>query len=80
MVSSESTKSLIVEARGNILIMMQDVAYVNTEWAEEMWRAYELMRYALEAIEKADYPSIQIDTDRALDNGYPVVCPLTEKE
>ncbi len=80
MVSSESTKSLIVEAKGNILIMMQDVAYVNTEWAEEMYEAWDHLKLAISALERADNPAIQIDIDRALDNGYPVVCPLTEDE
>jgi len=82
MVSSESIKSLIVEARGNMLILMQDTTEVEdtTEWAEAMWLAHELTGYALEVLEKAQHPSVQIDTDRALDNGYPVVCPLTENE
>ncbi len=80
MVSSESTKSLIVEAKGNILIMMQDVQDVNTEWAEEMWEAWDHLTFALMRLERADSPLVQIDIDRALDNGYPVVCPLTEDE
>ena len=54
MVSIESIKSLIVEARGNILILMQDVQEVDTRWAEEMWDAHMRLRQALGALERAD--------------------------
>ena len=54
MVSIESIKSLIVEARGNILILMQDVQEVDTGWAEEMWDAHMRLRQALGALERAD--------------------------
>ncbi len=80
MVSNESTKNLILEAKGNILVMMQDVTYPDTEWAEEMWHAWDHLNFALMRLEKADNPPVQIDTDRALGNGYPVVCPFTEDE
>ena len=80
MVSIESIKSLIIEARGNILILMQDVQEVDTEWAEEMWDAHTYLDRALQALERADNPVVVIDIDRALDNGYPVICPFTEED
>ncbi len=80
MVSIESTKSLIEEARGNILILMQDVQEVDTEWADEMWDAHIHLTRALTALDQADNPVVVIDTDRALDDGYPVVCPLTKDD
>ncbi len=87
MVSSESIKSLILkarsdilEAKGDILILMQDVQDVDTEWAEEMWEAWDHLTFALVRLERADNPFVQIDIDRALDNGYPAICPLTENE
>ncbi len=54
MVSFESTKNLIAEARGNILVLMQDVIEVNTEWAEEMWQAHDDLGYALDALIRAE--------------------------
>ena len=87
MVSSESTKNLILEAKGNVWALMQDVVEVDTEWAEEMYLAashlndaYAALKRALAAIRRADNPLVQIDIDRALNNGYPAICPLTKDE
>ncbi len=87
MVSNESTKNLILEAKGNVWALMQDVVEVDTEWAEEMYLAashlndaYAALKRGLAALERAEHPAVQIDTDRALDNGYPAICPLTEDD
>lgn len=58
MASTESARQLIAEARGILLVLMQegdsDRGFVNTPWADEMYRAWEELGSALSSIDKAE--------------------------
>lgn len=57
MVSIESLKNDLAEAQGTILILMQEgddgVGYPNSEWADEMYSAYELVKKAIQSLDRA---------------------------
>lgn len=58
MVSSESAQSLISEARGILLTLLQENdnegGFATSDWAEEMFQATQRLKEAAEHIDRAD--------------------------
>lgn len=58
MVSLRSVKDSLGEAGGRILVLMQEGdserGFVNTEWADEMFDAFEHVKKAINSLERAE--------------------------
>ena len=57
MASAESAKQLIAEAKGNLLVLLQeedtDSGFAGSSWSDSMFHACELLTEASQEIERA---------------------------